>query len=403
MELIGRDLASNCPLKVAVHGQTIIRVDWLPESQDPELPYFAPGLLDIQVNGYGGRWFSSERLTVDDVHEIVLNLFRRGVATCFPTLITNSTAALEHGLRVIREACRRDACVGAIVRGVHLEGPWISPQDGARGAHPLCHVRAADTAELRQLHSASGGLLRLLTVAPEVAGCADLIRTAAGLGLTVAIGHTAATREEIRAAIDAGARLSTHLGNAVPGQINRHHNPLWPQLADDRLSVSVISDGHHLPDDLLTCIVRCKSLARLIVTCDVSGFAGCAPGVHQHDGVDAEVMADGRILAVGQPGFLAGSGVTTLDCLPRLHQVARCSPGELWPTVAGNPHALTGLAVPRIQPGAEATLNLLRLVRRGDGSVAQIHPVRTMSCGMSVAAPDQESAGSEAAGREDNL
>ena len=279
------------------------------------LPIVGPGLCDIQVNGYKGIWFSSETLTTDEVEAVIHSYIEQGITQCLPTLITNSAAAIEHGLAVIRRARDRSPLLQQVIAGFHIEGPWISPVDGPRGAHPLIHVRPADFAEFSRWQQISGGLVRIVTLAPEVPNAIDVVQQIVKSGVRVSIGHTAANFCHIAAAIDAGATLGTHLGNGCSAMVPRHDNVFWPQLADDRLICSVIADGWHVPQTMLNCIVRCKTLERLILTSDVSGFGGCPAGRYRTGDVEVEILNDGRIVVAGQTQFLAGSGATTGDCV----------------------------------------------------------------------------------------
>ena len=237
--------------------------------------------------------------------------FRFGLTRLCPTLITNSFEALAGAFAAIREACEREPWADRLVPGCHLEGPYISAEDGPRGAHPREHVRPPDWAEFEQLQEISGRRIRLVTLAPELPGAVDFIRRAVGSGVVVAIGHTAATGEQIAAAVEAGARLSTHLGNGAHGMIRRHPNYIWDQLGDPRLSASVIADGHHLPSSVLRSILRAKSPRNVILTCDAAGLAGCAPGVYTEGAMRMEILDDGRIVIAGQRQLLAGSAAQT--------------------------------------------------------------------------------------------
>src|SRR5690606_23768857 len=125
---------------------------------------------------------------------------------------------------VVRAACEREPWAAKMVPGCHVEGPYISPEDGPRGAHPLDHVRPCDPAELDRWQAASGSRVRLVTLAPESAGAVEFIRYAVSQGVRISIGHTAASTEQIAAAVDAGACLSTHLGNGAHGTLRRHPN-----------------------------------------------------------------------------------------------------------------------------------------------------------------------------------
>lgn len=351
------------PVRIQTERGVISQISPLNLSPDEavELPVAAPGLFDLQLNGYRGIWFSSESLTVDEVETVIHDFARQGIARCLPTLITNSTEAIAHGLNTIRLAVEQSDRVRAMVAGCHVEGPFISPENGPRGAHPVAHVRPPCLRELAQWQSASGGLLRLITLAPEWPETEDFIRAAVASGITIAIGHTAAAPDRIRKAIDAGACLGTHLGNGCAGMVPRHDNVFWPQLADDRLTCSVIADGWHVPATMLKCILRCKTLSRLVLTCDVSGFGGCAPGRYSTDAVDVDVLPDGRIVVAGQTQYLAGSGATTGECVAHLMSACELSLAGTWPLASSQPANLTGCDVPRMAIGEPATLTLFRM------------------------------------------
>ena len=333
----------------------------LPNADLAELPYVGPGLFDIQVNGYDGIWFSSETLTVDEVERVVQAYLQQGITRCLPTLITNSCEAIEHGLHTIRQAREKSSLVRQMVVGCHVEGPFISPENGPRGAHPLAHVRPADIAEFARWQQAAGGLVRLVTLAPEVPNALPFIEFVTKTGVVVSIGHTAASSDIIRQAIDRGAKLGTHLGNGCSGLVPRHDNVFWPQLADDRLTCSVIADGWHVPATMLNCIVRCKSLSRMVLTSDVSGFGGCKPGRYSTDGMEVDVLEDGRIVVAGQTQFLAGSGATTGYCVA--HMISRCgiSLPDAWSLASTQPARLLGVPVSTLQEGSSAHLTVFRM------------------------------------------
>ena len=341
------------------HIASILPID-LPTAAGEALPFVGPGLFDLQVNGAKGMWFSSETLKVDDVEQVIQTYLQQGITRCLPTLITNSFEAIEHGLQTIRAACTRNDLVRRVVVGCHIEGPYISPEDGPRGAHPLAHVRPPDIAELTRWQRSAGGLIRLITLAPETLNVVEFIRFAVQSGIVVAIGHTAASPTQIRDAIDAGATLGTHLGNGCAGMIPRHDNVFWPQLADDRLTCSVIADGWHVPESMLKCIVRCKSLDRIVLTSDVSGFGGCAPGRYSNGDVSVDVLEDGRIVVAGQTQYLAGSGATTGDCIAHLMNSCGLSLAEAWPLASVRPAELLKYSPNQLQEGAPACLTTFR-------------------------------------------
>ncbi|RMG41261.1 MAG: N-acetylglucosamine-6-phosphate deacetylase [Planctomycetota bacterium] len=353
----GRRYQTGEPVRVVCAGPVIERVEPIFTRESPDgWPWVAPGLFDLQVNGYGGRWFASATLTVDDVRQIVQQFLRRGVTRLLPTLVTGPTEALEHGLRVIRSACQRDPEVRAAIQGCHLEGPFISAEDGPRGAHAREHVRPASIEEFERLQRAAEGEIRLLTLAPEVPGAIELIRHATRRGVTVAIGHTAAGAEDIRAAVEAGARLSTHLGNGAHAVLPRHPNYIWEQLAEPRLWASVIGDGFHLPGSVVRCIVAVKGRLRTILTCDAAGLAGVAPGVYRTPAGDCEVLQDGRIVVAGQRTLLAGSALTTEQCVVRTAAMTGFDAGEVWEMASRNPARLLRLPEHALRRGHPARL-----------------------------------------------
>ncbi len=290
-----------------------------PSDTPPDLvaDWFSPALFDLQINGCLGRNFTSAALTTDDVRFVVDACRSHGIGGLLPTVITSSFDVLAHAFSTLARACAKDPAVNRAVPGFHLEGPYLSSEDGPRGAHPRQHVRPPDWDEFRRLQDAAGGRIRLVTLAPEVAGAIAFIEQLAAAGIVVAIGHTAATGPQIRDAIRAGARLSTHLGNGCAAMLHRHDNPLWPQLAAEWLWASIICDGQHLPRDIVQCIVRLKSRARLILTCDASPLAGLQPGRYRPWDQDLEVLADGRVVVPGT-SFLGGSGVFTDSCIEQL-------------------------------------------------------------------------------------
>ena len=273
-----------------------------------------------------------------------------------------------------RRACEEVDWVEDLVAGYHLEGPYISPEDGPRGAHPREHVRPPDWEEFCRLQEASGNRIRLVTLAPEWPSSGDFIRRATASGIVVALGHTNAQPEDIARAADAGAQLSTHLGNGAHGTIRRHPNYIWEQLGEDRLAASIITDGHHLPDSVIRTIVRTKSPEKTIITCDAAGLAGCPPGLYSEGTVDVEVLADGRIVIAGQRQLLAGSGASTEQCVPVVMRAANLDLATAWQMASVNPARLLGYEVPQLVVGGRAdvvtfyhrdTIQICQTVARG--------------------------------------
>jgi N-acetylglucosamine-6-phosphate deacetylase len=359
--LTARRYDSGEPICLTINNERIAEIEplWTRESLD-DWPWIAPAFFDLQINGYGGVWFADEKLTVDQVLTVLEGYREHGVSRLFPTLITSSRQALEHGFRTVSAACHKERWADQMVAGCHLEGPYISDQDGPRGAHPIQHVRPCDWEEFEALNAASGGRIRLVTVAAEAVGAVEFIRRAVAAGILVALGHQAADATQIRAAVDAGARLSTHLGNGAAGMLKRHPNFLWDQLAEDRLTASVISDGHHLPDAVLKTFVRAKSPERIVITCDASGLAGSPPGVYQTAFGPFEVVPEGKIVVAGQRTLLAGSAQTTEHCVGHMVKATGVTLGQACDMAGRIPLKLCGLETPRMTPGSKADLVLFR-------------------------------------------
>jgi N-acetylglucosamine-6-phosphate deacetylase len=324
---------------------------------DREAGWIAPALFDLQINGCLGISFNSPTLTTAQVRTVVDECRRHGIGGLLPTLVTSSFEAIAHGFRTLRQACETDPVVGAAVPGFHLEGPYIAPDDGPRGAHSREHVRDPDIDEFRRWQDAAGGRIRLVTLAPERLGALQFIEQVSQSGVVVAIAHTAATPAQIRDAVAAGARLSTHLGNGCHAMLPRHESYIWEQLAADGLWTSLIPDGHHLPDSLIKVIVRVKTPARTIITCDASSLAGMPPGRYGEWGTELEVLPGGKVVVPDTP-FLAGSGVFTDTCIGVIMRAAGVSLAEAIDMASARPRELLGLPVWELTPGCATPLVL---------------------------------------------
>lgn len=338
---------------------------WRP---DGETPWVAPALFDLQINGCQGRNFSSMTLTSEEVRHVVDVCREHGIAGFLPTLVTNSFDALMHGFTTVRQACDIDPVVAHAVVGFHLEGPYISAEDGPRGAHARHHVRPPDWEEFRRFQDAAGGRIRLVTLAPELPGALPFIERLVAAGVVVALGHTAADGPQIGAAIRAGARLSTHLGNGSHAFLPRHDNYLWHQLAADELWASVICDGHHLPQPMVRSLIRVKSPARIVLTCDASPLAGSPPGRYTVWGQEFEVLPRGKVVVPGTT-FLAGSGVFTDACLGQLLRWGEVGLRDAIDMATVQPRRLLGLPAAVLEAGAETDLMVFHWQPGGDFSV----------------------------------
>jgi N-acetylglucosamine-6-phosphate deacetylase len=322
-----------------------------------EAGWVAPALFDLQINGCHGHSFNTQSLTIGAIRHVIDVCRVHGIAGLCPTLVTNSFEALEHGMVTLRRACEADVAIAHALPALHLEGPYISPEDGPRGAHAKQHVRPPDWEEFRRLQDASGGRIRLVTLAPEHEGALAFIERLCAAGVVVALGHTAANSGRIRDAIAAGARLSTHLGNGSHALLPRHDNYLWEQLAADELWASIICDGHHLPPAVVRCILRVKTPARTILTCDASPLAGLPPGTYREWDQEFEVLASGKIVVPGT-SYLAGSWAFTDVCLSNVMRMTGVSLAQALDMASARPRQLLGLPPARLEVGARADLVL---------------------------------------------
>ena len=323
-----------------------------------ELPLVCPGFIDIQINGLEGIDFTDPELSGEQVHAVTERLWQEGVALYCPTLTTNSLEILEGGMATIARACR-ERPVSRSILGIHLEGPYISPEDGPRGAHPLAHVRTPDWDEFQRLQHAADGRICLVTLAPELPGAIAFIKKLTARGVRVAIGHTAAGAQDIQAATDAGACMSTHLGNGAHDRLQRHRNYLYAQLASDALWASFIVDGHHLPPEVVKIFLRAKRPERTILVSDATKWAGMAPGVYSLEHCQIQVRDDGWVGLVGQP-WLAGSGLLLRQGIENAIRFGGLSVSEAVESVTEHPAQMLG-CVPRvgvIQAGSDANVTL---------------------------------------------
>ena len=387
MRLFGRRFDTGLPVRLDLSGGKIGEVT--PGDVDPDVlarwPWIAPGLFDLQVNGYGGQEFSSAELTPEKVAQIARTCLSFGVTRFCPTLTTESFEVLHHALRVIDAACESSPAVARQIVGVHLEGPYITAEDGPRGAHPPEHCRRPNWDEFQRLQDTAGGRIRILTMSVEFDECAEFVQKVADGGLVVAIGHTSADSKQIRRAVDAGARLSTHLGNGCHRLLHRHRNYIWDQLAEDRLAASLIVDGHHLPPQVVKTFVRAKTPARCILVSDMSGVAGLAPGRYDTGLCELEILDDGRLVVAGQHELLAGASRPIGVGLANVMSFAGVDLPTAVRMATDHPARLLGLECGNLEPGDPADLVQFDLAEpSGEGGPPHFEVCATVANGKLV-------------------
>ena len=288
--------------------------------------YIAPGLIDNQINGYRGVDFSGTGLTTDRMRMAVEAIRSDGVTTFFPTVITGSHINLVKIFRNLAEALKDDE-VRSSVPGFHLEGPYLSPEEGFYGCHPPEFIRKPSWDEFAEYQEAAEGYIKQVTISPEVDGCMEFIKRCTNNNVIVAIGHTNASAEQINRAVDNGARLSTHLGNGCANLIDRHRNPIWPQLANDLLTPSIIADGHHLLPEEVKVFCRVKGHANIILTSDVTHLIGMAPGNYIFLGSEI-VLTDDGLIKNPVLNCLAGASLPLKRGVENVIKYTGCTLGE---------------------------------------------------------------------------
>ncbi|MBI3857771.1 MAG: amidohydrolase family protein [Planctomycetes bacterium] len=352
--LAGRHYKSGEGISIALKGDAIASV-----RDGGSGPYLAPGLVDLQINGFRGLDFNTLPVPDDLPGRVTRELWSEGVTSYLATVITNSGDAIEACVGAIRRACERDDDAATGIAGIHLEGPFIAGEDGPRGAHDRRHVCAPDWKKFERWQKASGGRIRLITLSPEWRGAIPFIRRCVASGVTVSIGHTAATPEQIREAVAAGASMSTHLGNGSHLVLPRHPNYIWEQLAQDALAACIIADGFHLPDAVIKTVMRVKGPNAMLAS-DAVYLSGLKPGKYQtHIGGKVVLTRDGKLHLASNPKLLAGSVRMLIRSVEHLIRAGLTDPGEAWEMASTRPALAMRLEAGRgLAPGAPADLAL---------------------------------------------
>lgn len=318
----GVDPATSRPVSVEVSGGLVRAVR--EESHDVK-SWVAPGLVDLQVNGYMGRDVNAASPSALEISRLCQEMLKVGVTAFLPTVITHAEGAILASLKAVSQAVQSDPVAAQMIVGIHVEGPHIAPEDGPRGAHPAAHVRAPSKDEFDRWQEAAGGLITLVTLSPHWAEAPDYVRHLVARGVNVSIGHTSADEARIAAVVAAGARLSTHLGNGCSAMLDRRRNVLWPQLAEDALTAMFIADGHHLVPSALKTMLRAKGLSRSLVVSDTVALGGMPAGRYATSVGGKVILREDGYLALddGTGNYLAGAALPLIASIPVLvHQAS---------------------------------------------------------------------------------
>ncbi|MEN8203765.1 MAG: N-acetylglucosamine-6-phosphate deacetylase [Bacteroidota bacterium] len=329
------------PVSIEISDQQIVRINPVsPEDKQPEY-YIAPGLIDIQINGYMGINFADQDLSLEEIRIATKALWKEGVTSFLPTVITADRDSLRNSFTLLSRALE-DEEAGASIPGFHLEGPYISPVDGFRGAHPEEYARDPEWDEFTEWQQAAGNGISLITVAPEMEEAIPFIRQCKESGLVVSLGHHNGTTEQIFEAVDAGATLSTHLGNGCANMIHRHNNPLWPQMANDGLTATLIVDGFHLNKEEVQTFYRVKGKERIILISDAVDLAGMEPGTYRRWG--REVVLTPDVVKMPEENVLAGAASPIRACVGNMMRFTDCSLADAIGMASTNPAEKMGLS-----------------------------------------------------------
>lgn len=352
----GRLAAGQPPVEISCRAGRIQALT--PASLGGAEALIAPAFADLQVNGFAGVDLNRPGHGPPELRRVVEALWRHGVARFLPTVITAPLESMRATLAALAAARAADPVLAYAMPGIHLEGPFLAPEDGPRGSHPAAAILDPDWEVFQRLQEAAGGLIRLATLAPERPGAIPLIGRLRATGVAVGLGHTDAAPDDIDRAVAAGAQISMHLGNGAHALLPRHRNYIQKQLATDGLLASIIADGHHLPDYMVQNIVRCKGPERMLLITDAMAAAGAPPGRYRLGEVLAEVGPDGYVRLPGTP-YLAGSALTMERAVENAARFAGVSLDRALAWATSHPRRLIPALGEELAVGAAADLVLL--------------------------------------------
>ncbi len=325
-QVVGRLPGTRAVYEIGFHSliQSTDELIAPPETDE----FVVPGFIDVQVNGFAGVDYNDPASSSEQIVQSLRTMFSTGVTRCFPTVITGPRERMEGALRnlirIKQELERNQQPESAAMEAFHVEGPHISPDDGPRGAHPREYVRPPDFQEFQRWQEAADGFVRLVTVSPEWPEAPQYVRSATRTGVVVSVGHTKGTAEQIRAVVDAGATMSTHLGNGAHAVLPKTANYIWDQLAEPRLAPSFIADGIHIPAPFLKAAIRAKGIENCILVTDAVMPALCQPGFYRLGAVEVELKEDGKVVLKGG-NRLAGSALRMDDAISNAVRMAGVS------------------------------------------------------------------------------
>lgn len=322
-------------------------------SYDGDL-WLAPTLTDLQVNGYAKASYGNMKLTLGALKKSVSDLNRDGCGEFFPTLCTDKWENIIAKLKQLRAWREADPELKAAMVGWHIEGPFMSPISGYCGAHSKELMVSPTPEHLNLLRKEAGNDPVLITMAPEQPGVIEIIPLAVSLGFTVSLGHTNASNEELAAAIKAGAKSFTHLGNGCPQELDRHNNIIWRGIEATALHVGLIPDSIHVSPMLFRIMHRAMDTARFWYTTDAVHPAGALPGIFRSEGGELVVGPDQVVRKPGATNF-AGSALRPLEGIFRAADMLGCSWRDVWDYYSIQPRKMVGLDPNQLAIGKPAS------------------------------------------------
>jgi N-acetylglucosamine-6-phosphate deacetylase len=359
LTLRGRFYRDGNPVEIGISDGHIVSISTPADSVAEDI-YVGPGFMDIQVNGYAGVDYNAVQEDILDLGQISRELLKVGVTSHFPTIITNSPEQISKLILQVVDLRKKDGIASECIPGIHIEGPFISPEDGPRGAHPREFVQAPDWDLFQRWIDKGEGLIRMVTLSPEWENSNSFIKRCIDAGILVSIGHTSATHEQISRAVKAGARLSTHLGNGSHQLLARHPNYLWSQLAEENLAASIIADGFHLPAEVIRVFKKVKN-KDLILVSDSTSLAGMPPGDYDlHIGGQVTLNSEGKLHMRSNAKMLAGSAMNLLQGVNFLLKKELADLAEAWEMASVRPQQLFDLPFEPLQIGQKADLIMVR-------------------------------------------
>lgn len=339
-------------VEVTVKGKTIASVQDIP--QTPTLPWLLPPLVDLQHNGSLG--FSYSFLdSADELRAIGHHLLKHGVCRVLATSTTFEYDEICRGGGKFKKFVDSDPALGKLFFGIFHEGVFISPHDGWRGAHGREYIKPPNWELFKQFDEATGGLTRIINIAPEEPGGLEFIDKAVSAGKQIAIGHCNPDSATIREAVKRGASIVTHFGNGAAPMIPRFKNPFWEFLANPGLTLGLVGDGFHLPPEVVQVAIQQKGHTNCFMVSDANRSAGLPPGIYEGFNGARRVLEPNGFLHLENSEILSGSSCQQDRCVEFLVNEVKFSFESAWQQCSTIPAHIAGIKLPELKAGEEAT------------------------------------------------